>query len=97
MGGAVDDNTIGLQMGACLIDIIDLIGQMPEMTAVRRQALIPVPIIGQLYRAFLLIRRAEEDQAEPPTLIVDPAFFYQPQQLLERHGFFQIQNPDHRV
>ena len=82
---------------AHLVDIIDSIGEVAEMAAVRGQALVAIPVVGQLDRAFLLARGCHENQREPTAFVVDPPGFAQAQQFVERHGFFEIFDADHRV
>ena len=94
---AVDQHTVGRQMRAGGVDVIDLIGQMAEMTAVRRQARIAIPVVGQLYRAVRLTGRGHENQGETALVVLIALGFFQPQQAIEGHGFLKIQNPDHGV
>src|SRR5262249_51200220 len=74
-----------------------LIGQMPEMAAVRGQAVIAIPVVGQLYRTFRLTFGGQENKGETPPFILDPSRLLQPEEVVEGDGSFQVFDPDHRV
>lgn len=96
-GRAVDGDAIGLKMGAGGIDIVHLIGQMAEVSAVRGQACVAVPVEGQLDRAVGLAGRSHEDQSEAACFTVHPAGLFQPQQPVEGLRGVKVQHPDHGV
>lgn len=93
----IDRDTCIHQLLAHLVDIFDAVSQMTEMTAVRWQTVIAVPVIGQLNRAFMLTGRSHENQREPTLVIVDTPRFFQSQQAKEGHRLVKILDPDHRV
>ena len=76
-GGRVDGDAIFHQVLASGVDIIHLIGQMPEVSAVRGQGVVAIPIPCQFYRAFGLARRGHEDQRKSPGLAVVAADLFQ--------------------
>ena len=68
----VDHHPRLLQLLAHGVDVLHLVGEMPEVPAVRRQPLVPVPVVGQLHRRLRLPLRRHEHQREPPLVVLDP-------------------------
>src|SRR3546814_10505571 len=86
---AVDRHAGVHQPLARRIDIVDPVGEMPEITATRiffgRAAVDGRPIIGQLdLRHVALSGSGEKDQGEAADLVIETAGFLQPDQLEER-------------
>ena len=67
------------------------------MTAVGGQTVIPIPIIRQFDRAFLLPLGCHENQGKPALFVVRAAGLFQTQQAVEFHRSVQVFDPDHGV
>ena len=93
----VDDHAVVHQVLAGFVDVIDVIGQMPEMPAVGGQPFVAVPVIGQLELGRVRRGRAHEDKGEPPSFAVVAALFLKPHQFVKGHRGLQILHPHHRV
>ena len=82
-------------MLAGLIDIIDRIGEMAEMAAIRGQPLIPIPVIGQLNWAIGVFGRGHEHQCETATFAFMAAGFGHAQKGEKGDAGIQILHADH--
>jgi hypothetical protein len=89
------------------VDVVDLVGEVSEIAVLA--VFLLVPIIGQLdqRRAAVLrsgleqgfvLRRAQEHQRKAALVVVDPAYFLQPQRVLVKlHRGIEIANAQHGV
>ncbi len=94
---AIDCHTVVGQVLTHFVDIADLVGEMAEMPAVRRQPVISVPVPGQFQRAIVIPVRRQVNQGEAARLAFVAADFLEPQKGVEGHGFFKIGHADHGV
>src|SRR6056297_3076273 len=94
---SVDRDTIVHQMLAHVVNVVDAVGEMAEMPAVRRQALVTIPVIGQFDRTFLLAFGRHEDKREAPLFIVGAPCLLEAEQSVEFHRSVQVFHPDHGV
>ena len=89
--GAMDRVTRREQRRAGFVDIIDAVGEVPEIAPadvfLGSAAIFGRPIVGQFdFGHPFLPRRRKENQREAPRLAVEAAHFCKPDQLEECHG-----------
>lgn len=99
---AVDGDTCIHQPLAGRVNIVDPIGQMPEIPAAaiifRRAAIGGRPVVGQLdFRNPVLAGRGEKDERESPRLAIETPHFLQPDQFEKGGGRVGVGDADHRV
>jgi hypothetical protein len=104
---AVDGDAHLHQPLAGRVDVVDLIGEVAEITVLAVFLFVPVvgeldqrraARLGQLLEQFLVFGRAQEHQREPALVIVDAAHFLQPQRILiELQRGIEIADAQHGV
>ena len=100
-GRAVDGHTPVHELLAGGVDVVHLVGQVPEIPATG--VLLGIPVVGQLHhrRHFLpglfhVIPGGEEHQGESSGLVVVTAGFHHVEAVPEEaDGFIQVADPDH--
>src|SRR5690606_38960571 len=66
---------------ACRVDVIHLVGEMPERAA--DLVVLGIPVVRELDLRLLIARRGEKYEREPPFLILRPPHFPQAERIAE--------------
>ena len=75
---AVDGDAGGLELRAQRVDVVDLVREVAEGAADRVR--LRVPVVRQLDLRVFVAGRGEEDEREPPFLVLDAPHFLQAEQ-----------------
>ena len=84
-------------MLAHLVNVANFIGEVAEVAAIRWQAFVTVPVVGQLQRRIVIAICRQIDQREATFFAVITFDFFEAKQRIKRHGGFQIRDADHCV
>ena len=91
----VDRDAAVHQPLACLVDILDLVGEMPEIATLAVALFIPV--IGKLHLRCFIAGSCQKDEREAARLALKALEFIQPDQLEKRDSRIGIRHADHCV
>ena len=100
-GRAIDGDAIVHEPLASLVDIFDAIGEVTEIAAAAvglcSAAIFRRPVVSQLDLRILVPRCGNEDQGEAALLIIEAAYFLEPEHLEEAQGGVDVFHADHGV
>ena len=96
-GRAVDRNAVVHKVLAGIIDIVDTIREVAKVAAIRGQALITVPVVGQLNMGVFLSGGRHENQGKPALFVFIAACLFEAEQFVKRDRGIKVADPNHCV
>ncbi len=98
---SIDGHAIILKLSAGLINVVDLVSEMPEVASIAVTLLVPVP--GQLkqggrpvFCGLNVLTGGEKDEGKASVFVLDSPGFDESKDLaIEVETFFEIVNPNH--